>query len=82
MGFISKSNGLFLYVVGLTIMFITYAFLESAARDNVYAGPKLVASLVVLIKLFYAMATLFIILGIFIFAISSFNPRKERFIVG
>jgi hypothetical protein len=78
MGFINKSNGLFFYVVGLTVMFVTYAFLESAVRDNVHAGTKLITSLLGLIKLFYAIAIFFIILGIFIFAVSSFYPEKKR----
>jgi len=78
MGFLSKANGLFFYVIGLTILFVAYAFLEPTAKSSAHAGAKLLTSLMLLIKLFYAMAIIFILLGIFIFGISSFYAVKKR----
>ncbi len=81
MTFINKSNGLFFYLSGLTVLFLTYAFFEPIVASNVNSTTtQTTSSAIALVKLFYAFGMIFIILGIFIFALSSlFSKRKEHF---
>ena len=78
MGFISKSNGLFFYVMGLTLLFITYAFIEPVLKNSSSNAANAVKYGFALVKVFYVFGGVFIILGIFIFALSSLYPEKKR----
>lgn len=79
MSFISKINGIFFYLSGITLLFLTYAFLEPTIASNAKKiEPQTLSSAVALIKLFYAFGAIFIVLGIFIFALASIFPKKRK----
>jgi len=80
MTFINKSNGIFFYLSGLILLFLTYAFFEPIVTSSVNSTTTQTASsAIALIKLFYIFGVVFIILGIFIFALSSlFSKRKKH----
>jgi len=80
MTFINKSNGLFFYLSGLTLLFLTYAFFEPVVVSNVNSvTAQTTSSAIALVKLFYGFGMVFIILGIFIFALSSLFPEKKKY---
>lgn len=79
MSLISKPNGIFFYLSGLIILFLTYAFFEPFIAANAsQIEPQTLASAVALIKLFYAFGAIFIVLGVFIFALASIFPKKRK----